>query len=106
MSNMRAQMGKLMETIQVVAKGQEAIARGQEEICQVNLRATSATLHNPTPADPAVQIPVGTPIGVGLVNPNIIPAINPPILEVNNQDDAFFIPRDESVFATFGPTSV
>lgn len=28
----RAQMGQLMETIQVVARGQEATARGEEEL--------------------------------------------------------------------------
>lgn len=43
MFNMRAQMGQLMDTIQVVAKGQKAIARGQEELHQANQRAASST---------------------------------------------------------------
>lgn len=90
-----------METIQVVARGQKTITRGQEEIYQANLRAATANLHTPTPT---MEILVGThvgispPVGVGPMSPNIIPAVNPPVFEVDNQVNAFINPRDESVF--------
>lgn len=31
--------------------------------------------------------------------------VNPPVFEVDDQNDAFFNPRDESVYDAFGPTS-
>lgn len=109
-------MGQLMETIQVVSRGQEAIARGQEEVLQANQRAAAANPHTPTPATPTsatltVQIPIGTPVGVpppvggGPMNQNGVPVVNPHVLEVDNQDDAFFSPRDESTFNAFEPAS-
>ncbi|KAI5426826.1 hypothetical protein KIW84_032306 [Lathyrus oleraceus] len=82
----------------------QAIARGKEGIRQANLQAATTNTHTTTPIVPAVRIPVGTPMdnsppmGEGMVNPNIVPAFSPPVLEVNNQDDVFFIPKDESVF--------
>lgn len=38
------------------------------------------------------------PVGEGLVNPNVVPTFSPPFIEVDNQDDDFFIQRDDSVF--------
>lgn len=112
MSNMRSQMGKMMESIQVVARGQEAVTRGQEEMRQANLQVVTANAHIPTPATPTVQTPMGIPmgnyslVGKGLVNPNVIPAFSPPVIEVDNQDDAFFVLRDKSVFDAFGLANV
>lgn len=112
MFNVRAQMGQLMETIQDVARGQKAIAKGQKELCQATLR--DATAGNPPtliPAGLAMQIPMGPPVGIppsmggGLVNQSIMHTVNPPVLEVDDHNDAFFNPRDESVYDAFGPTS-
>ena len=44
MFNMRTQMGQLMEAIQAVAKGQEVMARSQEELRQAALRTTDKIL--------------------------------------------------------------
>lgn len=71
---------------QSVARGQEAIARGQEKLLQANQRVVATNLHTPTPDTPAMQISIGTPVGIpphvggGPVNQNIVPTINPPIL--------------------------
>lgn len=60
MFGMRAQMGQLIETIQVMAKGLKAIVRGCEELCQANKRvAVVAANPTPPPGNPVVQIPVG-----------------------------------------------
>lgn len=111
MFNMRAQMGKLMETIQVVARGQKAIARGQEDLLQANQRVDAAI--NPlAPAGLAVQIPMGLPMGVppylggGLMDHNIMLTVNPSVLEVDDLTDSFFSQREESIYDVVGPTSV
>lgn len=91
-----------------MVRGQETIDRGQEEICQANLQVATANMHAPTSAAPIVKNPLGTTkgnspfVGEGLVNPNVVPAFSPPILEVDNQDNAFFVPRDELVFDVLG----
>lgn len=61
---MRAQMGKLMETIQVVARGQEAIARGHEELRQANERVVAVANPMQPPGNPTMQIPVGPHVGM------------------------------------------
>ncbi|XP_050919006.1 uncharacterized protein LOC127136501 [Lathyrus oleraceus] len=94
-----------------MARGHEATARAQEEIPQANQRAAATNLHNPTHATLVMEIPIGTPVGipplvgVGSLNPNVVPDVNPLFLEVDNQDNIFFSPRDESVFDAFGPVS-
>ncbi|XP_050878416.1 uncharacterized protein LOC127082215 [Lathyrus oleraceus] len=108
MFGMRAQMGKLMETIQAMARGQEAIARSHEELRLANQRATAATNHVLPLGNPLVQIHVGSlegtpPLGGGgPVNQN---PIVPPGFEVDNHNDAFYNPREDSVYDAFRPTS-
>lgn len=41
-------------------------------------------------------------MGGGPVNQN---TINPPVFEVEDQNNALFNPRDESVYDAFGPTN-
>ncbi|XP_050875022.1 uncharacterized protein LOC127078624 [Lathyrus oleraceus] len=93
-SQMRSQMRQLMETIQAVARGQEVMAKMQEEM---NQRAsttnppTPQTVENPTPVpqvDPPINI--NAPGGVPNDNPR------PHALETDDQLDAFFSPRDAS----------
>ncbi|XP_050890901.1 uncharacterized protein LOC127096363 [Lathyrus oleraceus] len=108
MFSMRAQMGQLMETIQDVAKGQEAISRSHEELRLANQRATAATNHVPPLGNPYVQIPVGPlggapPLGGGgSANQNLVV---PPVFEMDDQNDAFYNPREDSVYDAFGPAS-
>ncbi|XP_050916256.1 uncharacterized protein LOC127131373 [Lathyrus oleraceus] len=99
-SQMRSQMRQLMETIQAVARGQEIMAKMQEEM---NQRAsttnppTPRTVENPTPVpqvDPPINI--NAPGGVPNDNPR------PHALETDDQLDAFFIPRDASQDDAFG----
>lgn len=107
MFGMRAQMGKLMETLQVVARGQEVIARGHKELLLASQRV-AATTPVPPLGNPPIQIPMGPLGGVpplgegGPVNPN---PVVPPSFEADDQNDAFYNPREESVYDAFGPTS-
>ncbi|XP_050876603.1 uncharacterized protein LOC127080316 [Lathyrus oleraceus] len=100
-------MGQLMETLQAVARGQEVIARSHEELRLANQRAAANTLV-PPPGNPPIQIHMGPlggapPLGGGgPVNPN---PVVPPDFEVDDQNDAFYNPREESVYDAFGPTS-
>lgn len=104
---MRAQMGQLMETLQAVGRGQEVIARSHEELRLANQRA-AANAPVPPPINPPIQIPMGPPGGApplgggGPVNPN---SVIPLGFEVNDQNDAFYNPREESVYDAFGLTN-
>ncbi|XP_050897524.1 uncharacterized protein LOC127104382 [Lathyrus oleraceus] len=107
-SQVRAQMGQLIETIQAVARGQEIMAKMQEEM---NQRAYATNpisnthplvVENPVPShgNALVHIPVGAPGGV---HPFIL---NPPVTEVDDQQDAFFSPKSTSMYDAFGsPTN-
>lgn len=90
-----------METIQVVARGQEVMARIQEEMQQrANDVATTVDPFVPPQGNNAVQIHMMTP---GRVSP---PVVNPPVIEIDDQHDAFSIPRSGSVYDAFGqPTA-
>lgn len=107
MFGMCAQMGQLMETLQDVARGQEVIARGHEELRLASQRA-AATTPVPPLGNPPIQIPMGPLGGVpplgggGLVNPNLVV---PPDFEADDQNDTFYNPREESVYDAFGPAS-
>ncbi|XP_050920371.1 uncharacterized protein LOC127138007 [Lathyrus oleraceus] len=100
-------MGQLMETLQAVARGQEVITRSHEELRLANQRVAANT-PIPPPGNPPVQIPMGPPGGApplgggGPVNPS---PVVPPGFEVDEQNDAFYNPREESVYDAFGPTS-
>ncbi|XP_050918478.1 uncharacterized protein LOC127135895 [Lathyrus oleraceus] len=98
---MRSQMGQLMETIQ-------AMDRGQEELRHANLRVAAA--------NPPVTLQVNTPVMTqrppegGPMNQNIGAAFN--ILvnggdqpKIDDHHDAFFIPKDDSFYDTFGPST-
>lgn len=108
MFGMHAQMGQLMETIQAVARGQEAIARSHEELHLANQRATAATNPMPPLGNPPVQILVGplgsTPLlgGGGPANKN---PIVPPVFEVDNHNDALYNPREDLIYDAFGQTN-
>ncbi|XP_050919023.1 uncharacterized protein LOC127136518 [Lathyrus oleraceus] len=93
-SQIRSQMRQLMETIQAVARGQEVMAKMQEEM---NQRAS--TTNPPTP--PAFEIltlipQVDPPININA--PDGVPNDNPRphIFETDDQLDGFFNPRDAS----------
>ncbi|KAI5420326.1 hypothetical protein KIW84_044203 [Lathyrus oleraceus] len=107
MTVVKAQMGQLVESIQ-------ALARGQEEMCHANLRATAA---NP----PVMTIPVdpfggaGTPIVTQPppervpVYQNVAQTFNIPVNgraqpEMDDHQDAFFTTRANSVYDVFGPS--
>ncbi|XP_050875576.1 uncharacterized protein LOC127079204 [Lathyrus oleraceus] len=99
-SQIRSQMRQLMETIQAVARGQEVMAKMQEEM---NQRAS--TTNPPTP--PAVETPtpvpqVDPPININA--PGGVPNDNPRphVFEIDDQHDAFFSPRDASQDDAFG----
>lgn len=51
----------------------------------------------PTQGNNPIHIPVGALGGVTLV------VLNPPIIEVDDQQDAFFSPRVSSAYEAFGP---
>ncbi|XP_050895943.1 uncharacterized protein LOC127102641 [Lathyrus oleraceus] len=99
-SQIRSQMRQLMETIQVVARGQEVMAKMQEEM---NQRAS--TTNPPTP--PAVEIPTPVPQvdpPIYIIAPDGVPNDNPHphIFETDDQLDAFFNSRDASQDDAFG----
>lgn len=92
---MRAHMGQLMEAIQVVARGQEVIARSQEELRQVSLRATSENPLVPPLVNILVHIPICAhpPLEGGPLNQNCVPAVNPHILgrvTIDDHHDIFY----------------
>ncbi|XP_050897422.1 uncharacterized protein LOC127104276 [Lathyrus oleraceus] len=108
MTTVKAQMGQLVEALQ-------ALARGQEEMRQANLRASTA---NPV----VVTIPVnptggaGTPAVAhppperGPVYQNANQTFNIPANgrfqpENDEQQDAFFTAKADSVYEAFGPSS-
>lgn len=79
-SQVHTQMGQLMETIQVVARGKEIMAKIQEDMQQRANDATNpATMETlvPPQGNPPVQIPTTTPC---IVPP---PVINPPVIEID-----------------------
>lgn len=89
-----------METIQAVARGQEAMTRIQEEMNQkANVVAATTTIDPPMPpqGNPTIQILVSTPCGAPT------PAINPSIIEIDDQHDALFSPRADSLNDAFAP---
>lgn len=105
-SQVRAQMGQLMKTTQAVSRGQDIMARMQEKMNQRNhvvvtlIHATNLpTIDNlvPPQGHAPVQIPVGAP---NYVPPPVFP---PPVIEIDDQKDSFFIPRVACVYDTFGP---
>lgn len=106
MIGMRAQMRQLMETVQAVARGQEAIARGHEELRLANQRDTTTTIPIPPLGNPLVQILVG-PLGgappLGGEGPTNQNHVVPPEFEMDDQNDAFYNPREKSVYDAFGP---
>ncbi|CAL5189196.1 unnamed protein product [Lathyrus oleraceus] len=109
MTTVKAQMGQLVEALQ-------ALTRGQEEMRQTNLRASAA---NPAvvtiPANPLGG--VGTPVvaqpppGRGLVYQNAAQTFNIPANgrfqpEMDDQQDAFFTIKADSVYEAFGHSPV
>lgn len=91
-----------------MARGQEAIARSHEELRLAKQRATATTNPMPQLGNPPVQIPVGLLGGAppheggGPTNQNLV---IPPDFEMENQNDAFYNPREESVYDAFRPSS-
>ncbi|XP_050890704.1 uncharacterized protein LOC127096137 [Lathyrus oleraceus] len=109
MTTVKAQMGQLVEALQ-------DLARGQEEMRQANLRASTA---NPV----VVTIPVnplggvGTPVVAqppperGPIYQNVAQTFNIPVNgraqpEMDDQQDAFFTMKVDSVYEAFGPSPV
>lgn len=104
MLTMKVQMGQIMETMQVMA-------RGQEEIGHANLRVVAV--------NPFITLPLGgagTPIVTqpppkgSPVNQNVGPIVNIHVIggaqpEIDDHPDAFFIPRVDSVCDAFGPST-
>ncbi|XP_050900733.1 uncharacterized protein LOC127107491 [Lathyrus oleraceus] len=107
MNTLKAQMGQLVEAPQ-------ALARGQEEMRQANLRVAAA---NPTVVTILVNPPrgAGTPVVAqppperGLVYQNANQTFNIPSNgrfqpEIDEQQDAFFTTKADSVYEVFGPS--
>ncbi|KAI5426159.1 hypothetical protein KIW84_031839 [Lathyrus oleraceus] len=107
MTTVKAQMGQPIEALQ-------ALARGQEEMRQANLRASTA---NPA----VVMIPVNPPGGAGTpavaqpppdkgpVYQNDNQTFNLPVNgrfqpEIDEQQDTFFTIKADSVYEAFGPS--
>lgn len=107
MTAVKAQMSQLVEAIQV-------LARGQQEMRQANLRATTANPH-------VVTIPVNPPEGAGtpvVTQPppergpmyqNVAQTFNIPVNgrvkpEIDDHQDAFFTTRVDFVYDAFGPS--
>lgn len=96
-----------METIQVVARGQEIMDKMQEEMNQ-HAHTTNPTSaahplvidnHVPSQRNPPVYIPVGASSNVPQ------PILNTPIIEIDDQQDAFFSPKVAYMYESFGPPS-
>ncbi|XP_050884715.1 uncharacterized protein LOC127087840 [Lathyrus oleraceus] len=107
MTTMKAQMGQLAEALQ-------ALARGQEEMRQANLRAATANLVVVTiPVNPlgGVDTPVVAqpPPERGQVYQNGVEPFNIPVNgrvhpEIDDYQYAFFTTRVDSVYGVFGPS--
>lgn len=96
-----------METIQVVALGQEIMAKMKEEINQRDKDANPIPTVNP-PVEENLVPPHGNilvQILVGAFEGGPPHVLNPPVIEIENQQDAFFSPRVASVYDAFGPTT-
>lgn len=91
-------MGKLMDTIQVIARGQEVMAKMQEDM---NRRAHAM---NP-PIPPVVETPfphqVGPLIHIGAPGDVLPINLHPHVAEVDDEHDAFLSPRDASQYDAF-----
>lgn len=91
-----------------MARGLETIYRGHEELRLANQRASATTNPMPPLGNPPIQILVGPlggappPGGGGPANQN--PVILPGF-EMDDQNDAFYNPREEMVYDTFEPAS-
>lgn len=96
-------MGQLMEMIQEVSRGQEIMQNMQEDMNQhanaynLSIPLVVETLIPHSHVDPPVHI--GTPDDVLPVN------IHPSVVEVDDQHDAFFSPRDAFQYDAFGPAT-
>ncbi|XP_050914741.1 uncharacterized protein LOC127129632 [Lathyrus oleraceus] len=100
---MRSQIRQLMETIQAVARGQEVMAKMQEEM---NQRASTTNPPTPLVVETPTLVPqVDPPININASGdvPNDNP--RPHVFETDDQHDAFFSPRDASQDDAFGSTT-
>lgn len=93
--NMRTQMGQLMDTLHVMVIG-------QEEQQQANLRAFVANIHV------CILVVNQPPLEGGLMNQNVSLTLNIPVdeeeqLEVDDQNDLFFMPKVDATPDAFGP---
>ncbi|XP_050890082.1 uncharacterized protein LOC127095439 [Lathyrus oleraceus] len=106
-SQVRVQMGQLMDIIQAVARGKEIMAKIQKEMNQRAhaIAATPATI--PVTIENLVPPKGNTPVQILIGAPDSVPPpfINPLIIEIDDQQDAFFSPRVASVYDTFGPSA-
>lgn len=96
-------MGKLMEMVQEVARGQEIMVKMQED---KNQRANTV---NP-PILPVVEtsIPphqVDPPVHIDALGGVLHVNLHPHVVGIDYQHDAFFIPRAASQYDAFGPTT-
>lgn len=100
-------MGQLMETIQAVARGQEIMAKMQEEMNQRAHGATSIPNSNPSVVEthvlPHGNIPAHILMGaIDGVPPSVL---NPLVIKVDDRQDAIFSPRVISMYDAFGPSA-
>lgn len=106
MIHMKAHMGQLMEVMQV-------LSRGQEEIRQANLRATTANPVLTMPVNPlggnGTLVVIYPPPEGGPVHQNAAHTFSIPVhvgahTEIDDHQDAFFIPKVDSVYDAYGPS--
>ncbi|XP_050915298.1 uncharacterized protein LOC127130309 [Lathyrus oleraceus] len=107
MTTVKAQMGHLVEALQ-------ALARRQEEMRQANLRASTAnpivvTIPVNPPGEASTPAVAHAPPERGMVYKNANQTFNIPANErfqpeIDDQQDAFFTTKADSVYEAFGPS--
>lgn len=81
-SQVRSQIGHLMKIIQGVARGQEMMAKMQEEVNQHAHISNPPVVENTVPppqGNPSLHIQIGAPDGVPPTT------LNPPVIEIDDQ---------------------
>lgn len=105
----RSHLGKLMETIQAVARGQKIMAKMQEEMNHRAHAGNPIPTANP-PLPPVVEntqiLPqINPPLQIG-ASVGVPPTtLNPPTIEVDDPHESISRPRVASLYEALGPTT-
>lgn len=99
-------MGKIIEIIQVLARGQEIMAKMQKAMNQYAYTANLILVAHPPIVENSVPPPPNnTPVHILVGAPGGVPPtiLNPLVIEICDQQDAFFSPRAASMYEAFSP---